>query len=126
MLGSIIHNAHVVAGAGGAGARRQVDSVEEVRPGETVMIRSHGERKEVFDRLEALGVGVCQRHLSQRAADPAAGGAGATQEGAYPPYHRGAAPSGGHGRGQLVGSSASIFQGPEELEKWLNEEPSRP
>ena len=35
-----------------------MDSVEEVRPGETVIIRSHGERKEVFDRLEQLGA-VC-------------------------------------------------------------------
>ena len=54
MLGSIIHNVHVVAELEALGAR-QVDSVEEVRPGETVIIRSHGERKEVFDRLEQLG-----------------------------------------------------------------------
>ena len=57
MLGSIIHNVHVVAELEALGAR-QVDSVEEVRPGETVIIRSHGERKEVFDRLEQLG-SVC-------------------------------------------------------------------
>ena len=57
MLGSIIHNVHVVAELEALGAR-QVDSVEEVRPGETVIIRSHGERKEVFDRLEQLGA-VC-------------------------------------------------------------------
>ena len=43
MLGSIIHNANVVAELEALGAR-QVDSVEEVRPGETVIIRSHGER----------------------------------------------------------------------------------
>ena len=54
MLGSIIHNVHVVAELEALGAR-QVDSVEEVRPGETVIIRSLGERKEVFDRLEQLG-----------------------------------------------------------------------
>ena len=57
MLGSIIHNVHVVAELEALGAR-QVDSVEEVRPGEAVIIRSHGERKEVFDRLEQLG-SVC-------------------------------------------------------------------
>ena len=57
MLGSIIHNVHVVAELEALGAR-QVDSVEEVRPGETVIIRSHGERKEVFDQLEQLGA-VC-------------------------------------------------------------------
>lgn len=106
MLGSIIHNVHVVAELEALGAR-QVDSVEEVRPGETVIIRSHGERKEVFDRLEQLGARVRQRHLSQRTADPAAGGAG-RPGGAYPPYHWGASASGGHGCGQLVGSQRHL------------------
>lgn len=39
MLGSIIHNVHVVAELEALGAR-QVDSVEEVRPGETVIIQA--------------------------------------------------------------------------------------
>ena len=54
MLGSIIHNANVVAELEALGMRK-VDSWDQVRPGETVVIRSHGERKEVFDRLEAMG-----------------------------------------------------------------------
>ena len=33
-----------------------MNSVEEIRPGDTVIIRSHGERKEVFDRLAEVGI----------------------------------------------------------------------
>ena len=46
MLGSIIHNAHAVQELEALGAR-QVDDVSQVRPGETVIIRSHGEKKQV-------------------------------------------------------------------------------
>ena len=109
MLGSIIHNVHVVAELEALGAR-QVDSVEEVRPGETVIIRSHGERKEVFDRLEQLGA-VCVNatcpnvlRIQQLVAQADAGGA-------YPPYHWGASASGGHGCGQLVGSQRHLSRG---------------
>ncbi|MBQ3548423.1 MAG: 4-hydroxy-3-methylbut-2-enyl diphosphate reductase, partial [Oscillospiraceae bacterium] len=54
MLGNIIHNTHVVEELTALGVRR-VDSVEEVRAGETVIIRSHGEKKEVFSYLESVG-----------------------------------------------------------------------
>ena len=54
MLGSIIHNANVVAELEGLGMRK-AESPEEIHPGETVVIRSHGEKKEVFERLEELG-----------------------------------------------------------------------
>ena len=54
MLGSIIHNAHVVHELEQLGARC-VTSVEEVQPGDTVIIRSHGERKQVLDRLAEIG-----------------------------------------------------------------------
>lgn len=54
MLGSIIHNANVVARLEQLGAR-QVDSPDEVRPGDTVIIRSHGETRQVLERLEAMG-----------------------------------------------------------------------
>ena len=50
MLGSIIHNANVVARLEQLGAR-QVDSPDAVRPGDTVIIRSHGETKQVLERL---------------------------------------------------------------------------
>ena len=52
MLGSIIHNAHVVRELEELGCRT-VSSAEEVRPGDTVIIRSHGERKQVLERLAA-------------------------------------------------------------------------
>ena len=57
MLGSIIHNAHVVQDLEALGAR-QVDDVSQVRPGETVIIRSHGETRQVYQQLEALGAEV--------------------------------------------------------------------
>ena len=57
MLGYIIHNTHVVEELTALGVRH-VDRVEEVRPGETVIIRSHGEKKETFDYLESIGAGV--------------------------------------------------------------------
>ena len=52
MLGSIIHNAHVVRELEQLGGRC-VNSVEEIRPGDTVIIRSHGERKEVLPSSSA-------------------------------------------------------------------------
>ena len=57
MLGSIIHNAHVVQELETLGCRT-VNGVEEVRSGDTVIIRSHGERKQVLEQLEAAGA-IC-------------------------------------------------------------------
>ena len=57
MLGSIIHNAHVVRELEALGAR-QVDDISQVRPGETVIIRSHGETRQVYQQLEALDAEV--------------------------------------------------------------------
>ncbi len=57
MLSSIIHNAHVVRELEELGCRT-VSSAEEVRPGDTVIIRSHGERKQVLERLAEIGA-VC-------------------------------------------------------------------
>ena len=54
VLGSIIHNAHVVQELERSGVRC-VNRVEEVQPGDTVIIRSHGERKQVLDRLAEIG-----------------------------------------------------------------------
>ena len=50
MLGSIIHNAHVVQGLAALGAR-QVDDPAQVQAGDTVIIRSHGEKKQVYQQL---------------------------------------------------------------------------
>ena len=53
MLGSIIHNANVVAQLERLGAR-QADTPDQVCPGDTVIIRSHGETKQVLEQLEEL------------------------------------------------------------------------
>ena len=57
MLGSIIHNDSVVRRLEALGAR-QVQSAEEVQPGETVLIRAHGEPVETYRTLEARGARV--------------------------------------------------------------------
>lgn len=57
MLGSIIHNAHVVQELEALGAR-QVEDASQVRPGETVIIRSHGEKKQVYEALAAAGADI--------------------------------------------------------------------
>ena len=57
MLGSIIHNDSVVRRLEALGAR-QVQSAEEVQPGETALIRAHGEPVETYRALEARGARV--------------------------------------------------------------------
>ncbi len=57
MLGSIIHNDTVVRELEALGARR-VQSVDEVRGGETVLLRAHGERREVVRAVEEKGVRI--------------------------------------------------------------------
>ena len=57
MLGSIIHNEHVVSHLKEQGMG-QVDAIEDVPEGSAVLIRSHGEAKEVYDCLKAVGIPV--------------------------------------------------------------------
>jgi len=57
MLGSIIHNDHVIAELSALGMR-QIASPDEARAGEPVLIRSHGERQEVMDALTARGAEI--------------------------------------------------------------------
>ncbi len=54
-LGPIIHNHHVVAHFERHGVR-VIASPEEARPGDTVIIRSHGVSRAVFEALEAMDV----------------------------------------------------------------------
>lgn len=122
MLGSIIHNANVVAELEALGMRK-VDSWDQVRPGETVVIRSHGERKEVFDRLAAMGAecvnATCPNvlRIQQLVAQ-------AQEEGRTPLI------IGEMHHPEVLGAASwsersVILPGPRELENWLNEEPSR-
>lgn len=53
-LGPIIHNQDVVNDMKAKGAR-VVDSVDELEPGETVVIRSHGVGKDVYDAIAEKG-----------------------------------------------------------------------
>ncbi len=122
MLGSIIHNANVVAELEKLGAR-QVDSPTQVQPGEAVIIRSHGEKKEVMDYLAGIGAecinATCPNvlRIQQLVAQ-------ADQEGRIPviigePHHP-----------EVMGVASwsehsLIFDGPEELANWLNEDASR-
>lgn len=57
MLGSIIHNDHVVTELKQRGVDC-VSSLDEVKPGCGVIIRSHGEPKKVYQRLAELGCPV--------------------------------------------------------------------
>ena len=55
MLGDLIHNTYVVEDLARRGVRKTADP-SSLGPGETVVIRSHGERKGVLEALEARGV----------------------------------------------------------------------
>ncbi|MCI8970913.1 MAG: bifunctional 4-hydroxy-3-methylbut-2-enyl diphosphate reductase/30S ribosomal protein S1, partial [Oscillibacter sp.] len=55
MLGDLIHNTHVVKELESLGIQK-VESVDTLQSGDVVVIRSHGELKQVLDRLEARGV----------------------------------------------------------------------
>jgi len=56
-LGPIIHNRHVVEKFQAMGVR-VIDEPEQAGPGDTVIIRSHGVSRAVYQRLEARGVEI--------------------------------------------------------------------
>ena len=120
MLGSIIHNAHVVRELEQLGGRC-VNNVEEIRPGDTVIIRSHGERKEVFDRLAEVGIqcvdATCPnvQRIQQLVAQ--ADGEGRTPIIIGEEHHP-----------EVIGVASwsgrsMIFETPEKLQKWLDSAP---
>ena len=122
MLGSIIHNAHVVADLADQGVYR-IDEPEELRGGETVIIRSHGEAKEVLDRVAAKQASIinttCPRVLKIQELVQ-----NAEQEGRKPliigdPNHPEVMGVAGWCHDPL------IFQTAEEIEKWLSEDENR-
>ena len=122
MLGSIIHNAHVVRELEALGAR-QVDDISQVRPGETVIIRSHGETRQVYQQLEALDAEVVDatcpnvRRIQRLVA-------GAGEEGRTPLI------IGEQHHPEVLGAASwsedsVIVDGPAALEAWLAEDPAR-
>ena len=122
MLGSIIHNANVVARLERLGAR-QADTPDQVCPGDTVIIRSHGETKQVLERLEAMGArcvnATCPNVLHIQHIVSRAGQAGRMPLVIGEPHHP-------EVMGVASWSDRSvILPGPAELEKWLAEDESR-
>ena len=122
MLGSIIHNANVVARLERLGAR-QADTPDQVCPGDTVIIRSHGETKQVLERLEEMGArcvnATCPNVLHIQRVVSRADEAGRIPLVIGEPHHP-----------EVMGAASwsdrtLVFSGPEELEQWLLEDPGR-
>ena len=122
MLGSIVHNTHVVEDLADHGAY-EVGCVDEVESGDTLLIRAHGERKEVLEELEQRGVNcvnaTCPNVLRIQKLV-----AQADEEGRTPVII-------GEAHHPEVMGIASwsersvIFENAEELAKWLNEDENR-
>ena len=120
MLGDLIHNSYVVEDLARRGIRKTAGS-EQLGPGDTVVIRSHGELKSVLDGLESRGVrcvnatcpNVCriQKLVAQ-----------AEEEGRQPviigePHHP-----------EVIGIASwcrhpLVFEGPEAVKMWLETDP---
>ena len=122
MLGSIIHNRDVVGSLARQGLTA-VDRVEYVPSGYGVIIRSHGESRETYRRLEAQGADILDatcpnvkriHHIVARA----------EEQGRQPviigaPDHPEVAAIAGWC------SRPVVLSGVEDLEKWLEEQPER-
>ena len=122
MLGSIIHNSKVVNSLRQMGVR-QVDSLDEIKPGDTVLIRAHGEKMEVIERLREMGVtcvdATCPNVLRLQQIVERAG-----EEGRVPvligePHHPEVAGAASRS------SNTVVVSGVQELADWLKEDPSR-
>ena len=122
MLGSIIHNAHVVQELEALGVR-QVDDPAQVRTGETVIIRSHGETKQVYRQLADIGAEIVDatcpnvRRIQRLVAS-------AGEEGRIPLI------IGEQHHPEVIGAASwaadsVILDGPEAVAQWLAERPER-
>ena len=117
MLGSIIHNAHVVQELETLGCRT-VNGVDEVRPGDTVIIRSHGERKQVLEQLKAAGA-ICVNATCPNVLRIQKLVAQADEEGRIPII------IGEEHHPEVLGAASwsarsLIFETPEKLREWLD------
>ena len=122
MLGDLIHNAHVVENLARKGIRKTTEP-DKLQAGDTVVIRSHGELKSTLDLLEAQGVrcvnATCPNviRIQKLVAQTEQEGRQAVIIGE--PHHPEVIGVGSWCRNPL------IFEGPEAVEKWLAENPSR-
>ena len=116
MLGAIIHNDHEIARLAALGLTA-IDSIQEAGPGDTVLLRAHGEGRAVYEELERRGAKVVDaacpkvRRVQQLVSQ-------ADSEGRQPvmigdPNHPEVRGIGGWCRRLLV------FPGPEEITRWL-------
>ncbi len=122
MLGSVIHNTSVVASLAKKGMRT-VESPAEIHPGDTVLIRSHGEKKKVLEELAGMGAkcvnATCPNVVRiQRLVEQA------QREGRTPliigePHHPEVMAVASYGDASVV------LSGAEELTRWLAEDPAR-
>ncbi len=122
MLGSIIHNAVVVERLKKLGVR-QVEDVSEIHPGETVLIRAHGEKKETIEYLKNAGIAcvdaTCPNVLRVQQIVAKADAEGRVIVVIGEPHHP-------EVMGVASWSERSVvFPGPAELQRWLEEDPSR-
>ena len=118
MLGSVIHNANVVAELEREGMRL-IASPGEAAAGETVLIRSHGESREVLEELQARGAEIVSatcpnvRHIQILVTEAEAAGRQVVIIGEHD-----------HPEVQGIASwcrDARIFGNAEEVEKWAEE-----
>ena len=118
MLGSVIHNANVVAELEREGMRL-IASPEEAAAGETVLIRSHGESREVLEELQARGAEIISatcpnvRHIQRLVTEAEAAGRQVVIIGEHD-----------HPEVQGIASwcrGAKIFGNAEEVAKWAEE-----
>ena len=118
MLGSVIHNDNVVAELEREGMRL-IASPEEAAAGETVLIRSHGESREVLEELKARGAEIVSatcpnvRHIQILVTEAETAGRQVVIIGEHD-----------HPEVQGIASwcrDARIFGNAEEVEKWAEE-----
>lgn len=120
MLGDLIHNSYVVEDLERRGVRKMAQ-IDRLGPGDTVIIRSHGEQKRVLDELERRGVAcvnatcpnVCR--IQSLVAQAEAEGRRSVIIGE--PHHPEVAGVASWCRDALV------FDGPEAVKAWLAEDP---
>ena len=120
MLGDLIHNTYVVEELKSLGVQK-AESIDALQLGDTAVIRSHGELKQVLDQLEAKGV---------RCVDATCPNVRRIQTLASKAEAEGRTPViiGDASHPEVAGIASwcqhpLIFSGPEAVEAWLREDP---
>jgi len=120
MLGDLIHNIHVIEELESVGIQR-CERIEALQPEDTVIIRSHGESKQILDRLETQGVrcvdATCPNVRRIQALVAQAEAEGRTPVIIGDATHPEVAGIASWCRNPL------IFSGPEAVSAWLKEDP---